>query len=117
MMRAFLFGWALLFVCTSAKAQTKIRILSSDITDIVKQKDGSRIYYLRGNVGLQQDVAVMTCDSAVLIQPQNEFKAFKNVRIVQSDTTVIKGNRLDYNGESRTFTISQNVQLTTHLLN
>ncbi len=113
MMRAFLFGWALLFVCTSVEAQTKIRILSSDITDIVKQKDGSRIYYLRGNVGLQQDVAVMTCDSAVLIQPQNEFKAFKNVRIVQADTTIITGNRLDYNGESRTFTISQNVQLTT----
>ena len=113
MMRAFLFGWALLFVCTSLEAQTKIRILSSDITDIVKQKDGSRIYYLRGNVGLQQDVAVMTCDSAVLVQPQNEFKAFKNVRIVQADTTIITGNRLDYNGESRTFTISQNVQLTT----
>ena len=55
----------------------------------------------------------MTCDSAVLIQPQNEFKAFKNVRIVQADTTIITGNRLDYDGESRTFTISQNVQLTT----
>lgn len=113
MKRAFLFGWALLFICTSLGAQTKIRILSSDITDIVKQKDGSRIYYLRGNVGLQQDVAVMTCDSAILIQPQNEFQAFNNVKIVQADTTVITGNKLDYNGESRTFTISENVQLNT----
>jgi lipopolysaccharide export system protein LptA len=113
MSRAFLFGWALLFVCTSVKAQTKIRILSSDITDIVKQKDGSRIYYLRGNVGLQQDVAVMTCDSAILIQPQNEFQAFKNVKIVQADTTIITGNQLDYNGERRTFTISENVELKT----
>ncbi len=113
MMRAFLFGWALLFVCTSVKAQTKIRILSSDITDIVKQNDGSRIYYLRGNVGLQQDVAVMTCDSAILIQPQNEFQAFKNVKIIQADTTIITGNQLDYNGESRTFTISKDVELRT----
>lgn len=113
MSRAFLIGWALLFVCTSVKAQTKIRILSSDITDIVKQKDGSRIYYLRGNVGLQQDVAVMTCDSAILIQPQNEFQAFKNVKIVQADTTIITGNQLDYNGESRTFTISNDVELKT----
>lgn len=113
MSRAFLFGWALLFVCTSVEAQTKIRILSSDITDIVKQKDGSRVYYLRGNVGLQQDVAVMRCDSAILVQPQNEFKAFNNVRIVQADTTVITGNRLNYDGESRTFTISQGVQLKT----
>ena len=113
MKRAFLFGWALLFICTSLGAQTKIRILSSDITDIVKQKDGSRIYYLRGNVGLQQDVAVMTCDSAILIQPQNEFQAFNNVKIVQADTTVITGSQLDYNGESRTFTISNDVHLKT----
>jgi len=113
MCRAFLFGWALLFVCTSLEAQTKIRILSSDITDIVKQKDGSRIYYLRGNVGLQQDVAVMTCDSAILIQPQNEFQAFNRVKIVQADTIVITGSQLDYNGKSRTFTISQDVQLNT----
>lgn len=113
MSRAFLIGWALLFVCSSVKAQTKIRILSSDITDIVKQKDGSRVYYLRGNVGLQQDVAVMTCDSAILIQPRNEFQAFKNVKIVQADTTIITGNQLDYNGESRTFTISNDVELKT----
>jgi hypothetical protein len=113
MKRAFLFGWALLFICTSLGAQTKIRILSSDITDIVKQKDGSRIYYLRGNVGLQQDVAIMTCDSAILVQPQNEFQAFNHVKIVQADTTIITGGQLFYNGESRTFTISENVQLNT----
>ena len=55
----------------------------------------------------------MTCDSAILIQPQNEFQAFKNVKIVQADTTIITGNQLDYNGESRTFTISKNVELRT----
>lgn len=106
-------GLALLFVCTFGQAQTKIRILSADVTDIVKQEDGSRKYYLRGNVGLQQDVAVMTCDSAILIQPQNEFQAFNNVRIVQADTTIITGNKLDYNGDDRTFVVSEQVQLTT----
>ena len=113
MRRAFLLGWALLFVCTSLEAQTKIRILSADVTDIIKQKNGSRTYYLRGNVGLQQDEAVMTCDSAILIQPDNEFKAFRNVRIVQADTTIVTGKTLEYNGDSRTFTMIHNVELST----
>ncbi|MEC8459184.1 MAG: OstA-like protein [Bacteroidota bacterium] len=113
MKRAFLIGWALLFICTSARAQKTIRILNSDYLEIKKQKNGSRIYYLQGNVGLQQDVAVMTSDSAILIQPLNEFKAFGNVKIVQADTTVISGERLDYKGETRTFTIKDNVNLIT----
>ena len=113
MKRAFLIGWALLFICTSARAQKTIRILNSDHLEIKKQKNGSRVYYLQGNVGLQQDVAVMTSDSAILIQPQNEFKAFGNVKIVQADTTVVTGERLDYKGETRTFVIKDNVNLIT----
>lgn len=113
MRRAFLFGLALLLVCPSLEAQTKIRILSAEVTDIVKQKNGSRAYYLRGNVGLQHDEAIMTCDSAILIQPDNEFKAFKNVRIVQADTTIITGKTLEYDGDSRTFTMNQDVELST----
>ena len=95
------------------EAQTKIRILSSEITDIKKKDDGSRVYYLRGNVGLQQDEAKMYCDSAILIQPQNTFEAFSNVRIVQADTTMVTGEELFYEGDKRLFTISKNVVLTT----
>ena len=93
--------------------QTRISILSSDITDIVKGSDDSRTFYLRGNVGLQQDVAKMYCDSAILIQPANTFQAFGNVRIVQSDTIRVQGKRLDYNGNDRVFVISKEVILTT----
>ena len=59
----------------------------------------------------------MTSDSAILIQPQNEFKAFGNVKIVQADTTVITGERLDYKGETRTFVIKDNVNLITPIPN
>lgn len=93
--------------------QTKIQILSSDITDIVKGSGNSRTYYLRGNVGLKQDVAFMYCDSAILKQPQNTFKAFGNVRIIQSDTVRITGNELEYVGDQRIFTITNNVVLNT----
>ena len=94
-------------------SQTRISILSSDITDIVKGADNSRTYYLRGNVGLQQDVAKMYCDSAILVQPANTFQAFGNVRIIQSDTIRVQGKRLDYNGNDRVFIISKSVVLTT----
>lgn len=104
---------ALLCSLNHLGGQTKINILSSDITDIIKQKDGSRKYFLRGNVGLQQDVAIMTCDSAILVQPDNTFEAFGSVKIVQADTTVVTGEKLDYRGEDRTFVIRDNVQLTT----
>ena len=110
---AFIFGWPMLFICTSAMAQKTIRILNSDHLEIKKRKNGSRIYYLHGNVGLQQDVAVMTSDSAILIQPQNEFKAFGNVKIIQADTMVVSGEILNYNGEIRTFVIKDNVNLIT----
>lgn len=114
MRRAILFCVALFCALPkSGSAQTKIRILSSDITDIVKSATGSRVYYLRGNVGLQQDAAKMYCDSAVLTQPENTFDAFGNVRIVQSDTTTIVGETLNYNGDERLFTINENVELRT----
>lgn len=93
--------------------QTKIQILSSDITDINKGKDNTRTYYLRGNVGLKQDVAYMYCDSAVLRQPENTFKAYGNIRIIQSDTVLVKGKELFYSGDERVFTIKKDVVLTT----
>ena len=114
MRRAILFCVALFSALPfHGSAQTKIRILSSDITDIIKEDSGSRVYYLRGNVGLQQDEAKMYCDSAVLRQPENTFDAFGNVRIVQSDTTTITGKTLNYDGAQRLFTISHDVVLST----
>lgn len=93
--------------------QTKISILSSDTTTIQKGADGQRFYHLKGNVGLQQDVARMYCDSAILVQPQNTFTAYGGVRIRQADTLTVTGEELYYDGTTRTFTIDRNVVLTT----
>ena len=104
-----------LFLSTviSGWGQTKIQILSSDITDIAKGKLNNRTYYLRGNVGLKHDVAYMYCDSAVLQQPENTFEAYGNVRIIQSDTVLINGKELFYSGDERVFTIKKDVILKT----
>jgi lipopolysaccharide export system protein LptA len=93
--------------------QTKIQIIRSDTTDFIKGDNGAQTYYLKGNVALRQDVALMYCDSAVLYRPQNTFEAFGNIRVIQDDTVLITGEELTYEGDKRTFTITDNVVLKT----
>ena len=93
--------------------QTKIQIIRSDTTDFIKGDNGVQTYYLKGNVTLKQDVALMYCDSAVLYRPQNTFEAYGNVKVRQADTVLITGEELTYVGDKRTFTITDNVVLKT----
>ncbi len=110
---AILLGMALLLVHVApAQQQRRIEILSSRNT-LVERVGSQQFYYLSGRVGLRQDDATMYCDSAVLVQPDNTFDAFGYVRIVQSDTTSVVGERLRYNGAERIFNIEQNVVLST----
>ncbi|MDC1494187.1 hypothetical protein N8139_05225, partial [Schleiferiaceae bacterium] len=114
MKKAILFCVALFFsTLHSGWSQTKVQIIRSDTTDFVKGNDGGQTYYLKGNVTLQQDVALMYCDSAVLYRPQNTFEAYGNIRVRQADTVLITGERLTYLGDQRTFTISEQVVLKT----
>ena len=114
MKRAILICVALFFSTPqSGWGQTKIQIIRSDTTDFIKGDNGARTFYLKGNVTLKQDVALMYCDSAVLYRPQNTFEAFGNVRVRQADTVLITGEELTYEGDKRTFTITDNVVLVT----
>jgi lipopolysaccharide export system protein LptA len=114
MKKAILICVALFFSTPqSGWGQTKIQIIRSDTTDFIKGDNGARTFYLKGNVTLKQDVALMYCDSAVLYRPQNTFEAFGNVRVRQADTVLITGEELTYEGDKRTFTITDNVVLVT----
>ena len=114
MKKAILICVALFFSTPpSGWGQTKIQIIRSDTTDFIKGDNGAQTYYLKGNVTLKQDVALMYCDSAVLYRPQNTFEAFGNVRVRQADTVLITGEQLTYLGDQRTFTISDQVVLKT----
>ncbi len=114
MKKAILICVALFFSTPqSGWSQTKIQIIRSDTTDFIKGDNGAQTYYLKGNVTLKQDVALMYCDSAVLYRPQNTFEAFGNVRVRQADTVLITGEQLTYLGDERTFTISERVVLKT----
>jgi len=71
--------------------------------------NGVKIRKLLGNVSFKQDDVFLYCDSAYQYLDRNEIEAFSNVRIVQSDTVTITGDRGYYDGDRRTARMTGNV--------
>jgi lipopolysaccharide export system protein LptA len=71
--------------------------------------NGVKIRKLLGNVSFKQDDVLLYCDSAYQYLDRNEIEAFSNVRIVQSDTVTITGDRGFYDGDRRTARMIGNV--------
>ncbi|MBJ6108245.1 LPS export ABC transporter periplasmic protein LptC [Hymenobacter sp. BT523] len=71
--------------------------------------NGVKIRKLLGNVSFQQDDVFLYCDSAYQYTETNQVEAFSNVRVVQSDTMTITGDRGFYDGTKRTARMTGNV--------
>ena len=71
--------------------------------------NGVKIRKLLGNVSFRQEDVYLYCDSAYQYLDRNEIEAFSNVRIVQSDTVTINGDRGFYDGDRRTARMTGNV--------
>jgi lipopolysaccharide export system protein LptA len=54
---------------------------------------------------------MMYCDSAWFYVDKNSVTAYNNVRIVQGDSTTLRGNRLDYDGNRKYAIVKENVSL------
>jgi len=63
--------------------------------------NGVKIRKLLGAVSFKQQDVLLYCDSAYQYLDRNEITAFSNVRIVQSDTMTITGDRGFYDGNKR----------------
>jgi lipopolysaccharide export system protein LptA len=63
--------------------------------------NGVKIRKLLGSVVFKQQDVMLYCDSAYQYLDRNEIEAFSNVRIVQSDTMTITGDRGFYDGNKR----------------
>ena len=70
---------------------------------------GVKIRKLLGTVSFQQDDVFLYCDSAYQYLERNQVEAFSNVRVVQSDTMTITGDRGFYDGDQRTARMVGNV--------
>lgn len=88
-----------LLVSIKVNAQTpkKIIIEHSDFAD-VNQAEMPDAFLLTGNVVVNHDGVVLTCNKAYFFQKENYIKAFGNVQLVQGDTLYLNSKYAEYNG-------------------
>lgn len=84
---------------TSLFAQTpkKIVVENSDYSD-VNEVETPGALLLTGNVKINHDGVVLTCNKAYFFQKENYIKAFGNVQLVQGDTLFLNSKYAEYSG-------------------
>jgi lipopolysaccharide export system protein LptA len=80
-----------------AQAPKKIIVEHSDYFD-VNQVEIPDAVLLTGNVRVNHDGVVLTCNKAYYFQKENYIKAFGNVQLVQGDTLFLNSKYAEYNG-------------------
>lgn len=80
-----------------AQTPKKIIIDHSDFAD-VNQNEIPDAFLLTGNVSVNHDGVVLTCNKAYYFQKENYIKAFGNVQLVQGDTLYLNSKYAEYNG-------------------
>ena len=83
-----------------AQAPKKIIIDHSDYFD-VNQLEAPDAALLTGNVRVNHDGIIMTCNKAYYFQKENYIKAFGNVQLVQGDTLFLNSRYAEYNGNMK----------------
>jgi lipopolysaccharide assembly outer membrane protein LptD (OstA) len=79
------------------QAPKKIIVEHSDFAD-VNQVEIPDAFLLTGNVRVNHDGAVLTCNKAYYFQKENYIKAFGNVQLVQGDTLFLNSKYAEYSG-------------------
>ena len=82
------------------KTPKKIIIEHSDFAD-VNETELPGAFLLTGNVSVNHDGAVLTCNKAYFFKNENYIKAFGNVQIVQGDTLFLNSKYAEYNGNMK----------------
>lgn len=112
----FLFFWMLVlfpFVLTMAqdKGATKQILLKKARLGVYDKKLGDNAQRLIGDVVVEHEGSVLTCDSAYLYGETNSIDAFGHVHILMNDTLNLFSDQLYYNGNTRIAEAHQNVKL------
>jgi len=101
----------LLLISGTALCQkkSKVNLISSTKSEGVKINgvDVIKVY----NGVWSQDASRMRSDSAYFYQAQNAFDAFGHVNINQGDTLNIYSDKLNYNGNTKTAILTDNVKM------
>jgi lipopolysaccharide export system protein LptA len=83
-----------------AQAPKKIIVEHSDFAD-VNQAEMPDAFLLTGNVRVNHDGVVLTCNKAYYFQKENYIKAFGNVQLVQGDTLYLNSKYAEYSGNAK----------------
>ena len=89
---------------------TKIELIHADSLDYNKEVN-KNVRRLIGNVSFKHENAIMNCDSAYLYAETNSMESFGSIRINQGDTVTLKGDHLNYDGNSSVAIVTGNVIL------
>lgn len=95
-----------------AQAPKKINIEHSDFLD-VDQATAPDAVLLTGNVKVNHDGVVLTCNKAYYFQKENYLKAFGNVQLVQGDTLFLNSKYAEYNGNMKKAFATGNAVMTS----
>lgn len=95
-----------------AQAPKKIIIEHSDFLD-VNQAEMPDAFLLTGNVRVNHDGIVLTCNKAYYFQKENYIKAFGNVQFVQGDTLFLNSKYAEYNGNVKKAFAAGNAVMTS----
>ncbi|MRX40638.1 OstA-like protein [Flavobacterium sp. LC2016-23] len=83
-----------------AQTPKKIIVENADFSD-VDQIAMPDALLLTGNVKVNHDGVVLTCNKAYFFQKENYLKAFGNVQLVQGDTLYLNSKYAEYNGNMK----------------
>ncbi len=95
---------------STAQEVKEIEIVNADDL-IFDEESGIKGKRLLGNVVLKHESSVMYCDSAHVYNEINTMKAYSNVRIEDGDSVDLRGDYLEYDGNTRIAFFQGNVQL------
>lgn len=101
LLQAFYFSiFFLLVVSAFGQEKKEVKILHADRL-VFDDSRGNNAKRLIGNVGFQQENTFMYCDSAYFYSETNSMDAYGNVKILEGDSLSIKGNTLNYDGNTK----------------
>jgi lipopolysaccharide export system protein LptA len=95
-----------------AQAPKKIIVENADFSD-VDQVAMPDALLLTGNVRVNHDGVVLTCNKAYFFQKENYLKAFGNVQLVQGDTLYLNSKYAEYNGNMKQAFATGNAVMTS----
>lgn len=95
-----------------AQAPKTIVIENADYSD-VDQENVPDALLLTGNVKVNHDGVVLTCNRAYFFQKENYLKAFGNVQLVQGDTLFLNSKYAEYSGNLKKAFATGNAVLTS----